>query len=111
MKAEVQFVLDRANATAAVAAAIAADWVWAEKTIAQMQTDATALADQADVSDSKDTALTNAIAQKNAAFGNYHQTTVTLLGMSKTHYRNDPAGTATLKNLHARGPERAGHPG
>ena len=103
MKAAVQFVLDRANATIAAANVIASDWVWPEKTIAQMQTDAQGLAAQAVISDSNDTALTNAIALKNAAFGNYHQTTVTLLGMSKTHYRNDPAATATLKNLHAKG--------
>ena len=68
-----------------------------------MKTETKALAGQADVSDSRETALTNAIAQKNAAFGSYHQTTVTLLGMSKTHYRKDPAATATLKNLHAQG--------
>lgn len=103
MKTEVQFVLDRANATISVAAAIQTDWVWSEETIAQMQTATKALAAQADLSDSKNTALTKAIAQKNAAFGNYHQITVTLLGMTKTHYRNDSAATATLKNLHAKG--------
>lgn len=103
MKTEVQFVLDRANATDAVAAAILADWEWAEKNLTQMQADATALADQADVSDSKDAALTNAIAQKNVSFDNYHQNTVVLLGMTKTHYRNNPAAAATLKNLHAQG--------
>ena len=103
MKTEVQFVLDRANATISVAAAIQTDWVWSEETIAQMQTATKALAAQADLSDSKNTALTKAIAQKNAAFGNYHQITVTLLGMTKTHYRNNSAATATLKNLHAKG--------
>lgn len=103
MKAEVQFVLDRAAATNAVALAILADWGWAEKTPTQMQADTKGLADQADVSDGKDTALGHAITQKNAAFDSYHQTTVALLGMSKTHYRNDPASLATLKNLHAKG--------
>ena len=103
MKTSVQFVLDRASATNPVAAAIAADWVWAEKTVAQMVLDTKALADQANLSDNKDLALTNAIAQKNAAFDKYHQATVVLLGMTKTHYRNNPAALATLKNLHAKG--------
>lgn len=43
MKTEVQFVLDRANATNAVAAAILADWEWPEETTAQMQTQTKAL--------------------------------------------------------------------
>jgi hypothetical protein len=103
MKAEVQFIIDRAKATDAVAAAILADWEWPEETTTQMQTETKALEDQADVSDIKDTALTNAIAQKNLAFDNYHQTTVALLGMTRTHYRKNPAATATLKNLHAKG--------
>jgi len=103
MKAGIQFILDRANATDAVALAIQADWEWSEATVTQMQAATKALADQADVSDGKETALTLAIAQKNAAFNNYHLNTVMLLGMTKTHFRNDPAATATLKNLHARG--------
>ena len=103
MNTDVQFVLDRANATITVATALQTDWVWPEKTIPQMTTDTKALAAQGDVSDTADTALTNAIALKNTAFTGYHQATVTLLGMTKTHYRNNPAALAVLKNLGARG--------
>jgi hypothetical protein len=103
MKTDVQFALDRANATNTVATAIQADWVWPEKPIAQMMAETQTLAVQASLSDTKDSALSNAIARKNAAFDSYHQTTVTLLGMTKTHYRNNPAAQATLKNLHAKG--------
>jgi len=102
MKTDVQFALDRANATNTVATAIQADWVWPEKPIAQMITETQTLTVQAGLSDTKDSALSNAIALKNAAFSNYHQTTVTLLGMTKTHNRNNPAALATLKNLHAK---------
>lgn len=103
MKDSVQFILDRASATNAVAEAILADWEWAEKTVTVMKADAAALTAQAEVSDTAETALTNAIAQKNADLGNYHSATVALLGMTRTHYRNNPAALATLKNLHARG--------
>jgi hypothetical protein len=103
MKAEIQFVLDRAAATNSVAAAIAADWLWPEKTVAVMESDAAALAAQADVSDTKDQAYNKALADKNSAFLTYHQTTVELLGMTKTHYRNNPAAVAALKKLSARG--------
>jgi hypothetical protein len=102
MKTDVQFALDRANATNTVATAIQADWVWPEKPIAQMMAETQTLTGQASLTDTKNSAWGNAVAQKNAAFDIYHQTTVTLLGMTKTHYRNNPAALATLKNLHAR---------
>jgi hypothetical protein len=103
MKTNVQFVLDRAHATNAAATAIAADWEWQEKPVVQMTADTQALEAQAGLSDTADTALTNATNQKNAAFASYHATTVMLLGMTKTHYRNQPAALATLKNLQALG--------
>jgi hypothetical protein len=103
MKAEVQFVVDRANATNAVAEAILADWEWAEKTVVQMTADTKALTDQAAISDNQASVLKNTVSQKSGAFINYHQNTVTLLGMTRTHYRNNSAALATLKNLHAKG--------
>jgi hypothetical protein len=103
MKATVQVIVDRANATNTAAAAIVADWQWPEKSVVQMQADTQALIAQASISDNADLAYTNAINQKNAAFTGYHLNTVTLLGMSKTHYRKNPAALATLKNLHALG--------
>jgi hypothetical protein len=103
MKTNVQFVVDRANATNTAAAAIVADWQWPEKSVVQMQADTQSLIAQAGISDTADLALTNAINQKNAAFSGYHLNTVTLLGMTRTHYRNNPAALATLKNLHAKG--------
>jgi hypothetical protein len=103
MKTDVQFVLDRARATNAAALAIMADWKWSEKSVEQMTADAQSLAAQAGLSDTADTALTNATNQKKAAFAGYHATTVMLLGMTKTHYRNQPAALATLKGLQALG--------
>jgi len=103
MKTNVQFVLDRSSATDAAAVAIVADWEWAEESNVQMSAETKALAAQASLSDTADTALTDAISQKNTALAGYHHTTVVLLGMTKTHYRNQPAALATLKNLQALG--------
>jgi hypothetical protein len=104
----VQFVLDRATATTTAATTLQSDWLWSEKTVAQMVADAKALKVQAGISDDNDVALTNAVSNKNAALAGYHQTTVTLLGMTRTHYRKNPAATATLKGLHAVGDSEQG---
>lgn len=103
MKVEVLFALVRSQASINAANAILADWGWPEKTIAAMAADRAALKTQADHTDTLSVAFDAAHANRVAAFNLYHTTTVALLGMTKTHFRKDPAATAQLKPLRARG--------
>ena len=108
MKADIIFALLRSQATINAATAIGTDWVWPEKSVAEMTTDRQALRTQADLSDTREVAYNAASANRVAAFDAYHDATVTLLGMSRTHYRKNPAALSQLRDLHARGQNEQG---
>ncbi len=103
MNKNIQFVIDRALATNAAAAAILVDWQWSEKSVTQMGLDTQALITQAGLSDKAGIAMLTATNQKNTVLQSYHETTSLLLGMSKRHYRNQPAALATLMTVQALG--------
>ena len=103
MNKNIQFIIDRALASNAAAAAILVDWQWSEKTVPQMGLDTQALVTQAGLSDKAGIAMLDAASQKNVALQNYHDATSLLLGMSKRHYRNQPAALATLMTVQALG--------
>lgn len=104
---DIQFVLDRSKASIDAADIIKDDWVWPEKTIAQMQASRQALKDQDDLVGVKYTEMISARHDFDARLDEYHLKTVAVLRLARTRFRNDTAKRNKIQRLTAQGDSRS----
>jgi hypothetical protein len=104
---DTEFVLTRSKASIDAATIIKDDWVWKEKSIAQMKTSHQALKDQDDLVGVKYTDMISARHDLDAKLDEYHLKTVTVLRLARTRFRNDPAKRNKIQRLTAQGDSRS----
>lgn len=107
MHANAEFVLTRSQATLDAADEIHLDWVWPEKSIANMQIDHDALDTQRTTTNEKKGLFDVAGAVEESTHGMHHAKAVMVLGFLRTKVRNNSGFARLVKPLHARGDSRA----
>ena len=104
---ETEFVLERAKASIDAAEIIKDDWVWPEKTIAQMKASRKALKDQVDLAGVSYTDMISARHDLDAELDEYHLKTVAVLRLARTRFRNDAVKRNNIQRLTAKGDSRS----
>ena len=107
MGESIEFIKARAIATLAAANAVASQWVWQEKTIAQMETQHQGITAQENLVGDANGPMLTARAEWDAALDTLHVRTMQGVAMAKTRFRNNPVKLALVENLEARGDSRA----
>lgn len=104
---ETEFVLERSKASIDAAEIIKEEWVWPEKTIAQMKTSRKALKDQVDLAGVSYADMISARNDLDAELDEYHLKTVAVLRLARTRFRNDPVKRNNIQRLTAKGDSRS----
>ena len=117
MSQTLEFVKDRATKTIAAAKAVAAQWTWQEKTVAQMNAAVVAivgdntvtpvLPGQEKITSAAEQEMVNARSAWDAKLDTLHKLTMQGVSMAKNRYRNDPIKLSLVADLSARGDSRA----
>jgi hypothetical protein len=112
-----EFVKDRSTKTLSAAKQLASQWVWQEKTVAEMEAallaiigdkDATpSVLGQEEITSQAEQAMLAARGAWDAQLDTLHRRTMQGVGMARSRHRDDPAKRSVLDPLSARGDSRA----
>ena len=102
-----EFTLTRAQKTCAVATAIAGDWVWDERTVAQLVAAKAATEGMFNQLATAEAATNAKRGTADAEGAKLHTWTVKVLGLARIRFRNEPAKLRAYAGLSARADSRA----
>ncbi|MFA6545766.1 MAG: hypothetical protein WCS99_15215 [Limisphaerales bacterium] len=99
MAENIEFILQRAQATKAVQVSISASWVWEEKPVPQWDTSITALVTQMETTQDAEAEYLAKRGETYTAIDAIHTLSGRCLRMAKNRYRNDPAKLDVITRL------------
>jgi len=114
----IEFIKDRATKTLSAAKSLSAEWIWQEKTLAEMEAQLAAfvgdkdaappVVGQEEIASDAEQVMLDARGAWDARLDTLHRRTMQGVAMAKTRHRDDPAKLAVIAPLGADGDSRAG---
>lgn len=108
MASNIEFIQERAIATRAAQASLAATWVWDEKTLAQWDTDLSLLAILIESEQDTEAEMLAMRGDTDTALEILQSLTARCLRMAKNRYRDDAARMAVFQHLRSESGSRSG---